>query len=198
LFGAGILLFWVPIYGLFGIISRRHDLVPLGEAAGLIYGELRGTDLGRFTENLAKDSNEILDNVGMQILHNAKVLVRRHPSPKWESFPTTEIGKMVVCDGATGIRYFGRQDAFYTDPKMSRRDIRRVAKLLKKNSNYRSEWSSAPPAIAEQPTQSVIGPTSDPAIKFAWAEIAIEWHALANRIAQEQSDIEQIDVVKAR
>ena len=39
---------------------------------------------------------------------------------------------------------------------------------------------------------------SDPAIKFAWAEIAIEWHALANRIAQEQSDIEQIDVVKAR
>jgi hypothetical protein len=26
---------------------------------------------------------------------------------------------------------------------------------------------------------------TDPAIKDAWTEIAIEWHALANRVAQE-------------
>jgi hypothetical protein len=32
----------------------------------------------------------------------------------------------------------------------------------------------------------------NPAIKAAWAEIAIEWHALANRIAQEIKDQELI------
>jgi hypothetical protein len=30
---------------------------------------------------------------------------------------------------------------------------------------------------------------TDPSIKYAWAEIAIEWHALANRMGQGQDDI---------
>lgn len=28
---------------------------------------------------------------------------------------------------------------------------------------------------------------SDPEIKFAWADIAIEWHALASRVEQERA-----------
>jgi len=32
---------------------------------------------------------------------------------------------------------------------------------------------------------------TDPTIKFAWAEIAIEWQTLANRAAQGQTDIEE-------
>ncbi len=35
---------------------------------------------------------------------------------------------------------------------------------------------------------------TDPAIRLAWADIAIEWHALANRAAQEETDIEHGDI----
>ena len=142
---AGILLFWAPLQALFGIIAHRRRLIPLSEGAALIYGELRGTDLGRFTEGHTGSSDEILDNVGMQILHNAKVNVRRAPSPKWEIFPKSELSKMGVCGGATGIRYWGRDEIYYTDPTVSKRDVARVTKHLKRNANFRSEWSKAPP-----------------------------------------------------
>jgi hypothetical protein len=150
----GVLILWAPAAALVGIWSNRRRLISLSEAASHIYGELRGTDLGRFTEgHTSGKPDEILDGIGMQILHNADVHVRRPPSPKWELFPKAEIGKMAVCNGATGIRYWGQEQAYYIDPKVSRRDARRVAKFLKENSNYRSAWSAAPPAIAEPPAE---------------------------------------------
>jgi hypothetical protein len=35
---------------------------------------------------------------------------------------------------------------------------------------------------------------SDPLIRGEWEELAIEWHLLANAIAQESGEIPQIDV----
>jgi len=35
---------------------------------------------------------------------------------------------------------------------------------------------------------------SDPLVKAEWEALAIEWHLLANAIAQDPNDIEQIDV----
>jgi hypothetical protein len=125
--------------------SDRRGLIDLKEAAAQIYGELRGTDLGRFTEGHTGSADEILDNVGMQILHNADVQVRRQPSPKWERFPKSDLNKMLVCHGATGIRYAGQDRVAFSDPKVSRKDVARVVKKLKENANFVSEWSKAPP-----------------------------------------------------
>jgi hypothetical protein len=35
---------------------------------------------------------------------------------------------------------------------------------------------------------------TDPALKLAWAEIAIEWHALANRVSQMSNDGENSEL----
>lgn len=142
---AACLLLWAPGHALIRLATKRHGLIPLREAAATIYGEIRGTDLGRFTEGHSGTEEEILDNVGMQILHNADVQVRRAPSPNWELFPKSELSKMGVFQGATGIRYWGENQAFYTEPKVSRRDMRRVARFLKENANYIQQWSKAPP-----------------------------------------------------
>jgi hypothetical protein len=150
---AAILFLWAPLQGLIRIAAHFRRPIPLNEAAALIYGELRGTDLGNFTEGHSGTTNEILDNVGMQILHNAQVRVRRAPSPKWEIFPKSELRRMGVCGGATGVRYWGRDEVYYSDPIVSKRDVARVTKHLKRNANFRSEWSSAPPVIAEKPAE---------------------------------------------
>ena len=141
------ILFWPLLRHLWRKLRTQHNLIDLKDAAAQLYGELRGTDLGRFTEGHTGTPDEILDNVGMQILHNAPVHVRRAPSPKWEIFPTSSLSKMGVCNGATDIRYWGQDRAFYTDPKVSRRDVRRVAKHLKKNANFVSDWSKAAPSL---------------------------------------------------
>ena len=86
-----------------------------------------------------------------QLLHNTKVHVRRAPSPHWEIFPRSSLNKMGVHDGATDIRYWGQDRAYYSDPKVSRRDVRRVIKHLKKNANFVSEWSKAPPLTPKEP-----------------------------------------------
>ena len=52
---------------------------------------------------------------------------------------------MLVCQGATSIRYTGQDKVFFYDPKVSKRDAARVAKHLKQNANYVSDWSKAPP-----------------------------------------------------
>jgi hypothetical protein len=143
--GGLILAAWAPIAAILHQWSIWNQTIPLSEAASHLYGELRGTDLGRFTEGHTGTSDEILDNVGMQILHNADVLVRRAPSPKWEIFPRSELSRMGVCHGATGIRYWGQEQAFYSDPKISKRNLHRVTKHLTQNANFIREWSSAPP-----------------------------------------------------
>jgi len=142
---AAILFFWVPIAATARALSKRHELIPLHTAASYLYGELRGTDLGRFTENLGSSEAEILDSIGMQILHNADVYVRRAPSPKWEIFPRSELNNMGVSNGATGIRYWGDHQALYSDPKVSRKNLRRVSKELKQNVNFIRDWAKAPP-----------------------------------------------------
>jgi hypothetical protein len=143
--GGLILILWVPLRAIAHLRSPDRRFISLRDAAGQLYGELRGTDLGRFTEGLGATELEILDSMGMQILHNTDVYVRRPPSPKWELFPKSEITKMGVCDGATGIRYWGREQTVYSDPRLSKRHFRRVAKQLKNNANFVSEWSKAPP-----------------------------------------------------
>jgi hypothetical protein len=130
--------------------QHKRGLIDLKEAAAQIYGELRGTDLGRFTEGHTGSSDEILDNIGMQILHNADVQVRRPPSPKWEPFPKSELNKMTVCDGASGIRYFGKERAVFTDLKVTRKNVARVLKHLKANAKWKSDWSREP---FEQPKE---------------------------------------------
>ncbi|HEX3506652.1 MAG TPA: hypothetical protein VHU22_24995 [Xanthobacteraceae bacterium] len=165
-------LIWTPAFHLFKKWSDRHGLIELREAAGLLYGELRGTDLGRFTEGLTESESEILDNVGMQILHNAPVYVRRSPSPKWEPFPRSELSKMGVCNGATGIRYWGRDQVFYTDPKVSRRELRRVSKHLRQNANFAGEWSKARRALEQASPLEIIFDPSNPNRRFWSVETA--------------------------
>jgi hypothetical protein len=41
------------------------------------------------------------------------------------------------------------------------------------------------PHACERFSREASGEASDLATKVAWAEIAIEWHALSNRVAQE-------------
>src|SRR5208282_5099630 len=114
--------------------------------------------LGRFTEGLTDTANQILDTIGNQILHNAPVQVRRAPSPKWEIFPKSELNKMGACHGATGIRYWGQEQAFYSDPKVSRRHLRRVTKHLKKHADFASEWrKSRPPS---SPLEIIVDPSN--------------------------------------
>jgi hypothetical protein len=158
--GGLIIILWAPLRALKRRFSFEHQFVPLREAAAKIYGDLRGTDLGRFTEGHTGEADEILDNVGMQILHNAPVYVRRAPSPKWELFPVSELNKMGVCNGATGIRYWGEDRVLFSDPKVSRRNLRRVSKSLRQNANYRSEWSKHPPkqAGARQENAEIASP----------------------------------------
>jgi hypothetical protein len=143
-------LIWAPTIHLFQAWKNRHGLIDLKDAAAQVYGELRGTDLGRFIEGHTKTSDEILQNAGMQILHNAEVYVRRAPSPNWEIFPQSDLNKMGVHNGATDIRYWGQDQAYYSDPKVSRRDVRRVIRYLKKNANFAKEWSKAPPPLRSQ------------------------------------------------
>jgi hypothetical protein len=175
---AAILLLWAPAAAVIEAWSKRYGLIPLHEAASHIYGELRGTDLGRFVEGDSGSADEILDNVGMQILHNADVQVRRHPSPNWETFPKSELKKMGVCQGATGIRYFGQDQSFYTDPRVSQRDVARVAKKLKESANFVSEWSLRP-AILESPLQIIFDPTN-PARRFWSRESPKDEHGNKN------------------
>ena len=145
LIGLGlIILLWAPANAIKDRLSFERRFVPLRVAAASVYGELRGTDLGRFTEGHTGTPEEILDNVGMQILHNADIHVRRAPSPKWEIFPRSQIHKMGVRNGATGIGYRGDDSAYYTEPRVSRRALRRVTKQLKQNANFVSDWSNAP------------------------------------------------------
>jgi hypothetical protein len=152
LFAAAVgVLIWTPSFHLFHAWKNRQGLIDLKDAAAELYGELRGTDLGQFTEGHTGTADEILDNVGMQILHNADVHVRRHPSPKWELFPRSELNKMGIYYGATAICYLGKRQVFYTDPKVSRRDLARVAKKLRKSANFISEWSNAPPHKPKEP-----------------------------------------------
>jgi hypothetical protein len=150
LVAAACLLFWAPGHALIKAARKRHGLIPLHEAAAAVYGELRGTDLGRFIEGHTKTPDEILQNAGMQILHNAKVYVRRAPAPNWEIFPQSDLNKMGVHSGATDIRYWGHDQAYYSDPKVSRRDVRQVIRHLKKDANYLKEWSKAPPPLRNQ------------------------------------------------
>jgi hypothetical protein len=146
---AVVLIAWAPVATILSRALHYNRLIPLNEAASYIYGKLRGTALGRFTEGDTGGAEEILDNIGMQILHNANVQVRRAPSPNWEPFPKSELSKMGVCRGATGIHYWGQNQIFYTDPKISRRDMQRVARHLKKHANFISEWSKSPPKPSE-------------------------------------------------
>jgi hypothetical protein len=134
---AAAVLIWTPAIHLFQAWRNRHSLIDLKDAAAQLYGELRGTELGRFTERLTDTPNQILDSIGTQILHNATVMVRRHPSPKWEPFPHSELSKMGVCNGATGIRYWGEERVFYSDPRVSRRDLRHVSNLTESESRRR-------------------------------------------------------------
>lgn len=98
-----------------------------------------------------QDAGRNIQNAGMQLLHNADVYVRHAPSPNWEIFPRSNLNKMGVHNGATDIRYWGQDQAYYSDPKVSRRDVRRVIKHLKKNANFVSEWSKAPPPQPKEP-----------------------------------------------
>jgi hypothetical protein len=78
---AAALLAWPLITRVFHACwTKRRSLIPLNEAAAQIYGDLRGTNLGRFTEGHTGSADEILDNAGMQILHNGL-----HPVPKTPS-----------------------------------------------------------------------------------------------------------------
>jgi hypothetical protein len=173
-FAGTILIAWASIGAVLNRISRRNSLVPLNEAASHIYGEIRGTDLGRFTEGLTDTPNDILDSIGMQILHNVPVQVRRAPSPKWEIFPKSQLNKMGVCQGATGVRYWGDDRPFYSDPKVSRYDMRRVAKQLKKNANFVSEWSKAPPSEQSKKTDK-LEPDIDAGAAFNQILTESEW-----------------------
>jgi hypothetical protein len=164
------LIAWAPLEAILRALSHRNRLIPLSEAASHIYGELRGTDLGRYTEGHTGAADEILDNIGMQILHNADVHVRRHPSPKWELFSKSDIRKMGVCKGATGIRYWGKDQVFYTDPKVSRKDLARITKHLKQNANFVSEWSRAALPPPERPAP-VVAPQAQPALLPPKAEL---------------------------
>lgn len=157
-----MLFFWVPIAATLRTLSRRYEPIPLHEAAAHIYGELRGTDLGRYSEGNTGTEGEILQNLGMQILHNADVYVRRPPSPNWELFPRDQLNKMGVCEGATGIRYWGQDRDFYSDPRVLKRDLRRVIKHLKKN----AEWSNAPPKEHKEPELEIIFDPTNPGRKF--------------------------------
>jgi hypothetical protein len=148
-FSGLIILFWAPIRALKRRLSFEHRFVALHEAAAKIYGEIRGTDLARFTEGLTDTPNQILDSIGNQILHNVPVQVRRAPSPKWELFPKSKITQMGACDGATGIKYWGDNQPFYIDPKVSRGDLRRLIRHLKKDANFVSEWSKDLPTKTE-------------------------------------------------
>jgi hypothetical protein len=42
--------------------------------------------------------------------------------------------------------------------------------------------------------EKLVREAADQTIKFAWAEIAIEWHALANRTAHGQDSTQLIDM----
>lgn len=140
------ILIWTPAVHIFAAWKNRRGLSDLRDAAAQLYGALRGTDLGRFIEGHTGTPDEILQNAGMQLLHNADVYVRRAPSPHWEIFPRSNLNKMGVHNGATDIRYWGQDQPYYSDPKVSRRDVRRVIKHLRKDANFVSKWSKAPPA----------------------------------------------------
>ncbi len=157
--GWGIILIWPLLRHLWRKLRAQYNLIDLKDAAAQLYGELRGTDLGRFTEGHTGSESEILDNLGMQILHNADVYVRRAPSPKWEVFPRSELNKMGVCGGATGIRYWGEKQPLYSDPQVSKRELRRVSRYLKQNANFVSEWSKAPPP-EPSPLEIIFDPTN--------------------------------------
>jgi hypothetical protein len=45
-------------------------------------------------------------------------------------------------------------------------------------------------ALCEQLSQD----TTDPTIKTAWTEIAIEWHALSNRVAQHHDKDHELEL----
>jgi hypothetical protein len=149
--GGLVLVLWAPLRAIAHLRSPNRRFISLHEAAAQLYGELRGTDLARFIEGHTRTPDEILQNAGMQLLHNADVYVRRAPSPNWEIFPRSNLNKMGVHNGATDIRYWGQDQAYYSDPKVSRRDVRRVIKHLKKNANFVSEWSKAPPPQSKEP-----------------------------------------------
>jgi hypothetical protein len=183
-----ILLFWAPAAVAVQAWLKRSRLIPLHEAASHIYGEIRGTDLGRFTEGLTDTPNQILDSIGNQILHNADVHVRHAPSPKWEKVPRSELNKMGVCQGATGIRYWGQDQAYYIDPKVSRRDMARVTKHLKQNANFVKEWSKPlPPEQSEKANK--LEPDIDAGSAFNQILAESEWRQEQLTLTRDTSNL---------
>jgi hypothetical protein len=112
------------------------EMVPLSDAAARLYGEVQGTWLAKMVEELANGLSErILDHMGTQIARDVSLHVKRPPSSVWEILPETELNKVQICNGATGIRYFGRDQITYTDLQVTRNDLDRVIAETKKIAN---------------------------------------------------------------
>lgn len=63
-------------------------------------------------------------------------------------FPDPNSAKWEFVGPLPAIRYWGRGNRdFYSEPKVSRKNLNRVIKELKQNANYVSEWSKPPPPL---------------------------------------------------
>lgn len=102
--------------------------ISLRDAALRLYEEFCETSIGRTMEGPTGTSpSGILDNAGTHILQNHLPLeVKRPPSTRWELLPDSEVGGLMVCEGATGLRQVERDAVKYTEPRLMRKDLARL------------------------------------------------------------------------
>lgn len=101
-----------------------NALISLKDAAAKLYGALRGTDLGSQMEwkpNVTPD--EILAWAATHIVEYLPVEVKRPPSRQWELLPESEKKRLMVCDGAVGLKYFDDDEPTYIEPRVQADDV---------------------------------------------------------------------------
>ncbi len=103
-----------------------NEWMPLSDAAAQLYGEVRGTTLAKLNERFARGSNDrLLDYMGTTIVRHTRLRFKRPPSPKLEILPTSELDKIIICNGAKAFRYFGR-GALFTDLEVPNAELPRI------------------------------------------------------------------------
>jgi hypothetical protein len=127
------------------LFSRFGRTISLRDAAAKLYGEMRGTDIGRLMEGHSGAPN-ILDNAANHILEHVTLEVKRPPSTKWETLPRAEASQLMACDDATGLRPILVNEAIYAEPRLRRKDLRRLIREFKKPN--RLTWPPLPPGRA--------------------------------------------------
>jgi hypothetical protein len=122
--------FWPIIGGLASSPTMPHSLerkISLRDAALRLYEEFENSDIGKLMQGPTGTTPDgILDNAGTHIVQHLPVEVRRLPSTKWEPLPRSEVGGLMVCGGATGLRYVEHHDVVYTEPRLTRKDLARL------------------------------------------------------------------------